>query len=445
MFRAHRRMGRALCLTLVPLTLFGALHFLAAPGGPPSFPRAVHERSDLSSVTSYSPAPSVIATIGVGADPMALTYDPVNGNVYVINFNFTGVGTVSVISGATLEATLVVGRHPTALTVDTQSGYLYVADAVSNDVRVFSGTTNQELAEVAVGNAPTALMYDQVNGYVYVADSGSDNVSVISGTKVIASAPVPGSPGQFAIDTKDGSAYVGVLRCGPQECGLGNVGEMVGTTLVDDVRVGVDPGSLAYDSSSGDIYAANYGSDNVSIISGASVVATIPVGAQPEAMTVATDTGIVYVANLGSSNVSVLSGTAEIATIPLQGTLGGIAYDGSSGTVYVSTGANVTVLSGTGVLSTVDVGGSPGALTADPRNGYVYATNAAFNSVDAISVPSASRSPWPPPWMLGAIAAGTVVPAIAWLVLWRRQHSERTKTPRESKENPTVQDTLGGG
>src|SRR6266850_2514012 len=80
-----------------------------------------------SSAANVAHADGATATVPVGPSPFALAFDPVNGDVYVANFNSR---TVSVISGSSnaVVANVTVGSHPSAMAVDTANGDIYVAN-----------------------------------------------------------------------------------------------------------------------------------------------------------------------------------------------------------------------------------------------------------------------------------------------------------------------------
>src|SRR6267143_1768864 len=127
------------------------------------------------SVASVAHADGATATVPVGPSPFALAFDPMNGDVYVANFNSR---TVSVISGSsnTVVANVTVGSHPSAMAVDTADGDVYVANFWAGTVSVISGSTNQVVATVTVGPGPVAVAFDPVNGEIYVANVDSGTV-----------------------------------------------------------------------------------------------------------------------------------------------------------------------------------------------------------------------------------------------------------------------------
>lgn len=132
---------------------------------------------------------SVIATISVGSNtlwsgPFGVSYDPVNGNVYVVNEH---TGNVSVVSGNTLTvvANIPVGSTPYQVTTDPDNGNIYVTDYGSNEVSEISGSTENVLGAVTVGDGPYGIAYASSGPDLLVANQLSGNLSVI---------PVPFTP-----------------------------------------------------------------------------------------------------------------------------------------------------------------------------------------------------------------------------------------------------------
>jgi YVTN family beta-propeller protein len=83
-------------------------------------------------------ADSVIATIPVGDNPYMITFDSVNGDVYVTNAGLSSVdsNTVTVIDPTTNKviSTVQVGDHPHGVGFDSRNGDVYVANLASETV-----------------------------------------------------------------------------------------------------------------------------------------------------------------------------------------------------------------------------------------------------------------------------------------------------------------------
>src|SRR5271169_2756603 len=71
--------------------------------------------------------PTIAATVNVGPSPYGVAYDPVKGDVFVVN---NGDGTVSVISDSsdTVIANVSVPGAPADVAYDSAKGEMFVSD-----------------------------------------------------------------------------------------------------------------------------------------------------------------------------------------------------------------------------------------------------------------------------------------------------------------------------
>jgi YVTN family beta-propeller protein len=166
---------------------------------------------------------AIVTTIPVASDPSPPTFDPGNGDLYVVSGNSN---TLSVISGATNEgiANLTIGTtSPTGSpflipAVDANNNDIYVPDYGSGTVSVVSGVTNTVVATIPVGSGPTSPLFDPNNGYLYVPNLGSGTFSIVSGkTNVViqtlegvgeTALPAGGGVAQPIFDSLNGNIYL---------------------------------------------------------------------------------------------------------------------------------------------------------------------------------------------------------------------------------------------
>ena len=332
--------------------------------------------SDAHSLVPSSGIGSVIATVPVGTRPVALVYNPADGEVYVSNSNSNNV---SVISGTKVVANVPVGSSPGYEVYDGIDGDTYVSS--SNNVSDIAGTSN--IGAVPQGGGQMA--FDPVNGYVYVTRFSSNDVNVIHGTTLVATILVGTNPGPIAYSPANGDMYV-------VNWGSNNVSVISGTSVVSTVRVGTEPYSIAYDAKDGDMYVGNAGSANVTVISGMTVVANVAVANYPYTLVYDGGNGDIYVACYGpvpypQGYVSVVSGTAVVATVPVGSDPSAMAYDSGNGDVYVvnDNSGNVTAIAGLAGAGFITVGAGPVAIAVDPSSGYVYVANNNPGTVSVIS------------------------------------------------------------
>jgi YVTN family beta-propeller protein len=159
----------------------------------------------------YSPASTAkpIATLIVGHQPIAATYDPDNNEVYVANSNSSNVSVIDASTPAVIGA-IPVGDGPLGLAYDSGQHELFVANDESNSTTVISTTSNTAIATVTVGLRPDGAAYNPTLGVVVVSDEGSAEVSVIldSNNSVVSTVPVGLDPVGVAWDSANGYEYV---------------------------------------------------------------------------------------------------------------------------------------------------------------------------------------------------------------------------------------------
>lgn len=311
---------------------------------------------------SYELVASVL--LQAGYDPVQITYDGANGDLYIPSFDGASEnGSVFVVSGATnsIVATPIAGWNPEYAGVDPSSGNVYVSNrdiACSNcppnyrqaapNVTVLSGTTNSAVASVrlmvnSTSNPfwPSGIAFDGRNGDVYVADGGVFGM---------------------------GGGAITIIS------GLNN-------SVVTNVRVPGTPYADFYDSLNDDIYVITDGA-NLTVISGATntVVSSIPIPGGPvgpDTPVLNPSTGDLYV--VGGTGFTILSGSTNriIKTVPVPGGIGWSAggFVDSEDNIWMLQGGdpgNVTILSGAtnAILSTFPIGDAD-EMAFDPAGGVI--------------------------------------------------------------------------
>jgi YVTN family beta-propeller protein len=135
-------------------------------------------------------AQTVLATIQVGANPVAIAVNPVTNKIYVANYGSSSCpGTVTVIDGETNASTDVsVGGCPNAVAVDPVTNQIYVAGSASVigdpafGMVVIDGATNVIVATLRDDNGPSDFAVDSVTNKIYVTDYNvAGDVRVIDG------------------------------------------------------------------------------------------------------------------------------------------------------------------------------------------------------------------------------------------------------------------------
>ncbi len=167
---------------------------------------------------------SFLTTVTVLAGPVAPTYDPSSGLLYVVD---SGVGNLSVVRGTAVVANVPFGGDgwPGGLaysaTYDDANQLLYVPyqgfQASSAEVAVFNGTT--EVTTIGVGpliaGASTYVPYANGTGYVYEMSGeslngglGTGTATAIGGTLVAGTLNFSSEPSGAVYDPENGYVYV---------------------------------------------------------------------------------------------------------------------------------------------------------------------------------------------------------------------------------------------
>lgn len=320
------------------------------------------------------------------------TYSPIStdGSVaYTLN-----ITSGTLIPGNAVLSDTQVG--PNDMTYDPLNGYLYVSDSSSSNVSVIDTQNQNVVATIAVGSNPHGITLDPTNGYLYVMNQGSNSISVINGkNNAVIDTIQSGTqdnlfgPSYAAYDPLNGYLYVSDY----------NVLELTvyNTTTNTFVKNIVDmisgPEGIYYDGANNEIYIAGSSSNNVTAMNATTDkgVAAINVGSNPVEI-VGDHNGLIYVTNENSNDVSVINSKTNsvVATLPVGKNPYGVAYDKYNGYVYVSNPGsdNVSVINGSSVkvTSSFDVGASPRGLAASSSNGYLYVTNYGSGSLSLISL-----------------------------------------------------------
>ncbi|MCI4327686.1 MAG: YncE family protein [Thermoplasmata archaeon] len=278
-----------------------------------------------------------IAPIQLGTTPGAEVYDPNTGCMAVA---LTDTGQVLLVNVSTgrVESAISVGAAPASLAFDPADGDVYVANLQSDNVSILNATGVVDT--LTVGVSPTAVVADPGSGDVYVANSGNSTISVLSGDSVVRSFPVEPDSGPDALAFDAATSRLFVVNDD-----FANVSEYDPTngSLLGSFSVGADPVGITLDPNNQQLYVLSSSGDGVHVSSATTLhyVTTVSVGDDPGAISYDPANGLVYVANSGDNNLSAIDpssdmvlGTPAVGLAP--GEFGGLAPDGSLGSLYVS-------------------------------------------------------------------------------------------------------------
>ena len=311
-------------------------------------------RGPATSSISLAASASTGTTIPVGWYPFSITFDPVNGDLYVDNF---GSSNISVVDTATNKVVASIPMPPDVghVVADTTTGVVYAgAPGYGAAVYGINPSSNRVVWTIPIGCpqgcVADAQAYDPASDEIFVTNLDIGTVTVIHMASIVARIPVgSGGPNGAAYDTANGDTYVSnegsCLSCL-------NLTVINGTT---NRVVGQVPGSgggpgVAYDSSNGDIYTctngASYNFTNfVGVANGTTntLVASIPIDSGCEAAVYDSVNDYVYITDrykggVDLSNVTVVDPDTNRIVFVLSVQMGptGIAYDSANHNVYVA-------------------------------------------------------------------------------------------------------------
>ena len=125
---------------------------------------------------------SVVKTIPAGPQPEVAVYDPIDGSIWVSEFNSPGY--VDRFNASTYNSLprLSVPSYPEGMVYDPNSREMYVADSGAAEVSVFSAANGSLIATIPVGTNDYSLGLDPTADIILCANAGSNNVTLIDGT-----------------------------------------------------------------------------------------------------------------------------------------------------------------------------------------------------------------------------------------------------------------------
>ena len=333
---------------------------------------------------SMAAAQSLLTTVGVGFDPVAVALNTTTNKIYVVNQNSNSL---TIIDGVTeLTTTVATGILPTAIAINPVTNKIYVTNGNSNSVTVVDGQTNQTTT-VPTGGYPAGIAVNPVTDRIYVANFEANNVTVIDGaTNATSTIGVGQRPLPVAVNSVTNTIYVGNQNRN-SVCIIDGVAGVVTTT----VAVGTRPQAIAINPFTNQIYVANYQSANVSVIDGVTnTVTPVAVGPNPAALAVDPMHGRVYIANSGNDTSTVIdAATLATTTVTVGDYPTAVDVDEITNTAYFATQQNygsVTAVNGAD-LSTVSiaVGRNPSAVAVNASTNRIYTANEQDNTASIIA------------------------------------------------------------
>lgn len=328
-------------------------------------------------------AQTLITTVTVGSDPVAIAFNPATNRIYVVNQQSNNV---TAIDGLTYKTnTVLTGGAPNALAINSITNKIYVTNGNSGSVTVINGANNST-ASVSVGEYPVAVAANPVTNKIYVANYRANTVSVIDGaTNHTTTVNTGSSPIALAVNPATDKIYVA-------DNGSEDLTIIDGATnATTKVGVGSYPRAIAIDQYSNKIYVVNYTSNNVSIVDGATLsVTNVSVGSAPSGLALNPVRDEAYVANTTDGTVTIIN-TSNLTTTTIAASVSpeGIDVDPITNKAYVSNftwDGSITIIDGnTDSTSGLLVGNYPSAVAVNSELRQVYVVNSAGNTVSIVA------------------------------------------------------------
>ena len=317
---------------------------------------------------------------GIGAYTATLSSlvpgTPYYVRAYAKNASGTAYGSTRIFTTPSKVATVAVGALPLAMASNQKTNRVYVANNIGNSVSVIDGASDAIVATIPVQKAPYGVAVNEVTNRIYVTNNYSNTVSVIDGgtNQVVTTIPAGSAARAVAVNDRTNRVYVTNFMAASVSVIDG------GTNLVlATVSVGARPISLAINKTTNKIYVANYYGDSVTVIDGAdnSVDATIPVGSSPRFIELNATTNKLYVADYRNAAVTVIDGRDNsVQTVAVGGYPWSAAVNDRTNTIYVPNGENVVILNGaTNAMQSVTAGRAPQAVSANEDTNQVFVGN----------------------------------------------------------------------
>lgn len=119
-----------------------------------------------------------IPTLPTGQDPIGVGINPVNGDIYVANSLDNSI-TVYDSANVLITTILAVGQYPTSITYNPANNTLYAIATNSNTIYRIEPATHTIVGSIATGNKPYNSFFDSYNGYLYVQNRDDNTFTII--------------------------------------------------------------------------------------------------------------------------------------------------------------------------------------------------------------------------------------------------------------------------
>ena len=359
------------------------------PFGTPSI-QAGNPVELLKGNVSGSHTPQVMGNVSLGfSGPLGLAYDPSNGNIYMSN---SGSNRVSVINGTSNQVmeNITVGNEPGYMAYDPFSGELLVIE--NSNIAVINTTTNLLSSHLLEGQNASYISFDGRNGCFYISYSTSaDNngyILVLNGSDNSVVAKITSVLGPYASMADGNNGYVYVSYYSFNQ-GVAIINDTT-NKLVREYSFGDAADMAVYDPDNNRVYLAN--GNRVTVFNGSSnnITGNFTVASNLLSIAYDSSSGTIYLTDLSTSNIFVYESSTNtlLKKLYVGGNPNGIIFDSSNGLLYVADPPySVAVINGldNSVREVMTLGSYPNAITYSRTSDEIYVANLDSSRIMAIN------------------------------------------------------------
>jgi YVTN family beta-propeller protein len=263
--------------------------------------------------------------IAVGQQPTDVAVNSKKNEVYIVNRQPSGNGSVSVINAEKNQVAATIGVHrlPTSIAVENAGHRAYVVNSGSNNVSVIDLDARREIAALPTGQQPAKVRVSPDDRTVAVTNRNDGSVALYS-ARTNAQHPLElrtiiyGCPGaddmailpdssKIFVACAAGHQVMSVALAQPSESyAVRQQGAPTHDHQLVLLDVGKTPMHLAMKKDGGEIFAINYDGDSISEIATENdeVGGTYFIGSKPSFGIVSSDDSTLWVSNFGSDAVT---------------------------------------------------------------------------------------------------------------------------------------------
>lgn len=203
-------------------------------------------------VTNYIP---------VGPRPEGLDFNKTNNLIYVPSLVNNNVVTIDANTETVVGIPLPVGASPIAVKVNPLNGDIFIVNSAGNSVSVYDNTNTLITTIAGVGNNPVAIGFNFSNQDMYVVSKGSSELIRINTTTYSITGTVPTGPAPSGITFNLSNSFLYVLNGNNTITIVRPDDSIRATIVVGSHNIGID-----YHAGNGEVYVSDTLNDTINVI-----------------------------------------------------------------------------------------------------------------------------------------------------------------------------------